>query len=259
MFHQLRLIFAFFSSFFLFFFSRRPAPCHHKLRRARITDLKSRSLHTASFHLCYPTHMVSWDIRDGGNDEALPCTPSPPPDMHTVENGLALTDRLVQQKANPPSIIESRLTIHRAASFRNGGAGAPPAIRAILAGLENSGHTCDGKVGSLLLRQSLAIVRRCVTSKIACKLEMEIWGQRLPQPSEHPHYESLAQESDEVGMHGNKQWKWIRDQLEIVTIFMLPEIPPKVIPPLPMHVLGDHPRCQNSLSCSFPKLTPCAT
>ena len=135
----------------------------------------------------------------------------------------------------------------------------PPVIRAILAGLENSRLTCDGKVGSLLLRQSLAIVRRCVTSKVECKVEMEIWGQRVPQPSGIGITKSLAQESEEMRMHGNKQWIWIRDQLKIVIIFMLSEIPPKVIPPLPMHVLGDHPRCQNPLSCSFPKLTPCAT
>ena len=185
MFHQLRLIFAFSLLFFSFPFSR--GVLHRATTSLEepgsLIDLKSTSLHTASFYLCYPTHMVSWDIRDGGNGEALPCTPCPPPDMHTVENGLALTDRLVQQKANPSSIIESRLTIHRAASFRDGGAGAPPAIRAILAGLENSRHTCDGKVGSLLLRQSLAIVRRCVTSKIVCKLGMEIWGQRVTQSS----------------------------------------------------------------------------
>ena len=148
--------------------------------------------------------MVSWDIKDGGNGEALPCTPCPPPDMHRVEDGLALIDGLVQQKANPSAIIKSRLTIHRAASFRNGGAGAPPAIRAILAGLENSRHTCDGKVGSLFLRQSLAIVRRCVTSKIVCKLEREIWGQRVTA-FRHQYYEDIASESDEIESRSTRE------------------------------------------------------
>ena len=94
-----------------------------------------------------------------------------------------------------------------------------------------------------------------------CKLEKEIWGQRVTQPSGIGirHYENLARKSDEIGILGNKQWRWNNDQLEIVVIFghatcdSTESILPLCTDSEIIHAAKD------TLSYSFQKLTPCAT